>query len=92
MEWQVVLATALAIPLILLPAVLIWFLIIGGIYQAVQESRKRRVAHRHEQERPMAFGVIGTGGKSGGARTNEWEYIDAYLNPTREEDRQQKSK
>jgi len=40
MEWQVVLATALAIPLILLPAVLIWFLIIGGIYQAGQSHEK----------------------------------------------------
>jgi hypothetical protein len=88
MEWQVVVATALAIPLILLPAVLVWFLIIGGIYQAAQKARKRRVAHRHEQEMPMAFGVIGTAGKSGGSTTNDWEYVDAYLNPSREEDRQ----
>lgn len=88
MEWQIVLAIALAIPLILFPAVFVWFPITCGIYHAIQEARKRRVARKHVQERPMAFGVIGMGSKSGGSRTSDWEYIDAYLHSSREEDRQ----
>ena len=39
MEWPVVLALVLVIPLILLPAALIWFMNIKGIRDAVKEKR-----------------------------------------------------
>ncbi len=44
MEWQWILALALAIPVILFPAAFVWYLNISGIYAAAKEARERRVA------------------------------------------------
>ena len=45
MQWEFIVALVLAIPVILLPVALVWYLNIGGIYAAIQEARKRRAAH-----------------------------------------------
>ena len=37
MEWQVILALVLVIPIILFPAAFIWYLNIGGLYAAIKE-------------------------------------------------------
>ena len=42
MEWQIVVALVVAIPVILFPAAFVWYLNIGGIVQAVRESRTAR--------------------------------------------------
>jgi len=42
MEWQVIMAMVLAVPIILLPVAFIWYLNIGGVYAAVREARKRK--------------------------------------------------
>jgi len=39
MEWQVILALVLVIPIILFPVVLIWYLNAGGVYTAIKEGR-----------------------------------------------------
>ena len=39
MEWPVILALVIAIPIILFPVALIWYLNIGGIYAAIKEGR-----------------------------------------------------
>ena len=44
MQWELVVALVIAIPIILFPAAFIWYLNIGGIYAAVKEARARRVA------------------------------------------------
>jgi len=36
--WQVVLALALALPLMIFPAALIWYINVGGIYQAIRHK------------------------------------------------------
>ena len=36
--WQVALALALALPLMIFPAALIWYINIGGIYQAIRHK------------------------------------------------------
>ena len=46
MEWQIIVALVLAIPIILIPVALVWSLNIGGIYTAIKEARERRVAHK----------------------------------------------
>ena len=43
MEWPIVLAIVLAIPVILMPIALIWYLNVGGII-AVLDQRRRIVA------------------------------------------------
>ena len=42
MEWQIIVALALAIPIILFPVAFVWYLNIGGIYTAIKEARERR--------------------------------------------------
>jgi hypothetical protein len=44
MEWQVIVALVIAVPVILFPAAFVWYLNFGGIYSAVKEARKRRAA------------------------------------------------
>ena len=39
MEWQVIAALVLGIPIILFPAAYVWYLNVGGIYAAVRERR-----------------------------------------------------
>jgi len=42
MEWHVVVALALAIPVIIFPAAFVWYLNIGGIVHAVKEAKAVR--------------------------------------------------
>lgn len=44
MEWQFILAMALAVPLILFPAAFVWFLATSGVLTVIRDTRKRRVA------------------------------------------------
>jgi len=44
MQWEFVVALVIAIPVILFPAALIWYLNIGGIFQSAKEARKTRAA------------------------------------------------
>jgi len=42
MEWQLILALVIVIPIILIPVVFVWYLNLGGIYAAIKEARERR--------------------------------------------------
>ncbi|MFC1963872.1 hypothetical protein ACFLV1_00655 [Chloroflexota bacterium] len=53
MEWQIVVALLVAIPIILFPVVFVWYLNIGGIYAAIKEARARRVTHKKEAGDPV---------------------------------------
>lgn len=53
MEWQIIVALVIAIPIILFPVALIWYINIGGIYLAIKESRARRVARKKEVDKPV---------------------------------------
>ena len=44
MQWEFIVALIIAIPLILFPAAFIWYLNVGGIYQAVKRLVARRAA------------------------------------------------
>jgi len=46
MEWQIVVALIIAVPVILFPVALVWYLNLGGIYAAAKEARARRVAEK----------------------------------------------
>jgi hypothetical protein len=50
MTWQFLVVLALAVPVILFPIALIWFLDIGGIVKWVKQSRKRRELQQNESE------------------------------------------
>ncbi len=44
MQWELVIALVIAIPIILFPAAYVWYLNIGGIYAAIKDARAKRVA------------------------------------------------
>lgn len=46
MEWQIIIALAIAIPIILFPVALIWYINIGGIYLTIKEARAKRAAQK----------------------------------------------
>ncbi len=46
MTTQLVVALAIAIPVILFPAAFIWYLNIGGVVAAVREARTKKVAEK----------------------------------------------
>ena len=46
MEWQVIVALVIAIPVVLFPVALVWFINIGGTVAAIKEARARKAARR----------------------------------------------
>jgi hypothetical protein len=56
MEWQFIVALIVAIPIILFPAAFVWYLNVGGIYQAIKRLRARRAARGPEQATKTAIG------------------------------------
>jgi CHASE3 domain sensor protein len=42
MEWQIILALVLGIPVILLPIAFVWYLNISGLYQVIRDARQRQ--------------------------------------------------
>lgn len=44
MQWQVILAMVLAVPIILLPVAFVWYLNIRPLYSAFKEWRARKAA------------------------------------------------
>ena len=53
MQWDLVIALVIAIPIILFPAAYVWYLNIGGIYTAIREARARRVARGKGDKIPV---------------------------------------
>jgi hypothetical protein len=46
LEWQIIVALAVMVPIILLPVMFVWFLNIGGLYTVVRRIRERQAAWR----------------------------------------------
>ncbi len=46
MAWQIIVALVVAVPVILLPLVLVWYLNMGGILTAIREARTRRAVQK----------------------------------------------
>ncbi len=50
MHWEFIAVLIIAIPIILIPVAFLWYLNAGGIYRAIQETRKRRSTQEQERE------------------------------------------
>ncbi len=46
MEWQIVVALVVAIPIILVPVVFVWYLNLGSVVVAFQNARAKRVSRK----------------------------------------------
>ena len=55
MQWELLAALAIAIPVTIFPVAFIWYLNIGGIVHAVREARQTRTAGK--KAIPMAKGT-----------------------------------
>jgi hypothetical protein len=53
MEWQIVVALVIAVPVILFPAAFVWYLNFGGVYNTIKEARAKRA-----QEKAAKVNVI----------------------------------
>ena len=59
MQWELVIALVIAIPIILFPAAFVWYLNIGGLYAAIRETMRRRaIAPRRRAIRKAKDPVI----------------------------------
>ncbi|HEY78599.1 MAG TPA: hypothetical protein G4O09_05740 [Dehalococcoidia bacterium] len=46
MQWQVIVALAVVIPIILIPVLFVWYLNIGGVYSAIKARQAARAQRR----------------------------------------------
>jgi len=46
MQWELIVALVLAIPVILFPAAFVWYLNVGGVYAAIKEARAKRAREK----------------------------------------------
>lgn len=46
MEWQIIVALVVAVPIILFPIAYIWYINIGGIVATIKRAREKRVPQR----------------------------------------------
>jgi hypothetical protein len=54
MEWQVIVALVVAIPVILFPVAFVWYLNLGGIYTAIKEARARKAVRKKTERAKVA--------------------------------------
>ena len=52
MEWQLIVALVIMIPIVLLPVAFVWYLNLGGIRAAVRWARRGKVAGKEERAAP----------------------------------------
>ena len=50
MDTGIIVALAIAIPIIMFPVALVWYVNIGGIVQAAREARERRALQTEEAQ------------------------------------------
>ena len=59
MGWQVIVALAIVIPVILIPVLFVWYLNIGGIYASIKERQAAREQSREAASQHIAVPVEG---------------------------------
>jgi len=63
MEWQVIVALVVAIPVILFPAAFLWYISAGGLYQAMRATRERKATQARAETVVEERVLVGTGRK-----------------------------
>ena len=48
MEWPVIVALVVAIPVMLFPVAYLWYINLGGLYVGIRRERKRKAARREK--------------------------------------------
>ncbi|HEY50311.1 MAG TPA: hypothetical protein G4O20_00690 [Dehalococcoidia bacterium] len=55
MEWQIIVALVLIIPVLLIPVAYVWYLNIGGLYAVMKQARARRLLSENKKREMPAF-------------------------------------
>jgi len=50
MQWELVIALVIAVPIILFPAAYVWYINIGGVYSAIRKARAKRLARQQAEK------------------------------------------
>ncbi len=50
MQWQLIVALVIAIPIILIPAAFVWYLNIGGMLAATKQAQEKQAAREKGAE------------------------------------------
>jgi len=50
MQWQSIVALVVAVPVLLIPVVLVWYINAGGIYLVIKEARARKLAAKESRD------------------------------------------
>jgi hypothetical protein len=53
MEWQVIVALIMAVPVVLFPVAVLWYLNVDGIYAAFKEAKSRRATRDQGNKVPI---------------------------------------
>jgi len=61
MKWQILVAMFIAIPVILLPVAVVWYLNSGRVSRFIKDVRERRAAADKEDAQTVAARVTGQG-------------------------------
>ena len=51
MQWELILALVIGVPIILFPAAYVWYLNIGGLASAVKEARAKRAKEQKLEDK-----------------------------------------
>jgi len=62
MDWQIIVALVIAIPIILFPVAFVWYLNIGSVVAAVRDWRKTHFPSRRRAGEPAADATEKEGG------------------------------
>jgi hypothetical protein len=64
MGWQVILGIVLAIPVILIPVALLWYINVSGVYQVFRATRARERKRAEARRQAMHEAAEAAGGKT----------------------------
>ena len=57
MEWVLIVALVVVVPIILFPVAYLWYLNIGGIYAAIKQAREKKAASERGERRLRASAI-----------------------------------
>jgi hypothetical protein len=55
MQWELIVALIIAIPIVLFPIAYVWYINIGNIVVAAKRARERRAVRENSPEREMEY-------------------------------------
>ena len=81
MQWPIIIALVIVVPIIIFPVVFVWYLNIRGIRESVREARRQQQISETELKREARLRSLSP---------TAWQYIDTYLSSSKESSRRRR--